>query len=168
MRGSVTSIIVTNVRLKLYCVEVVDITYNIQYSRVNSLIHITFFITSKISGFEPMKQHMRKALLFCFNLKKSADESHRLLKEAYGEHDPTEITCRDWFRRFKSGDFDLKERSGQPEEFKDEDLEASLDDDRCHTLKQLSVTLKITKMAVSKLLHNLGLIHKARNWHHMN
>ena len=39
------------------------ITYNIQYLRV-SLVHITFVITSKMSGLEPTKHHMREALLF--------------------------------------------------------------------------------------------------------
>jgi len=29
---------------------------------------------------------MREALLFCFNLKKSAAESHRMLVEAYGDN----------------------------------------------------------------------------------
>jgi len=29
---------------------------------------------------------MQEALLFCFNLKKSAIESHRMLVEAYGTH----------------------------------------------------------------------------------
>ena len=47
-----------------------DIRYNIQYLRVNSLVHITFFITLKILGFESTIQHIREALLFCFNLKK--------------------------------------------------------------------------------------------------
>ena len=53
------------VTLKIYCVEVVDITYNIQYLRANSLVQITFFITSKMSGFESTEQ---EALLFCFDL----------------------------------------------------------------------------------------------------
>ena len=73
----VTSIIFTEVTLKQYCVEVVDITYNIQYLTWNLLVHITFFITLKMSGFEPTKQHIREALLFCFNLKESAAKSHR-------------------------------------------------------------------------------------------
>jgi len=30
------------------------------------------------------KEHLREALLFCFNLKKSTAESHRLLVEAMG------------------------------------------------------------------------------------
>ncbi|EFN86952.1 hypothetical protein EAI_14031, partial [Harpegnathos saltator] len=34
------------------------------------------------------KQHLREALLFCFNLKKSAAEACRLLEKAYGEHAP--------------------------------------------------------------------------------
>ena len=69
IRDGVTSIIFTEVTLKLYCVEVVDITYNIQYRRVNSLVHLKFFITLNNSGFESAKQRMRETLLFCFNLK---------------------------------------------------------------------------------------------------
>ena len=85
-----------------------------------------------------------------------------MLREAYGEHTLSETTCRDWFRRFKSGDFDLKvkERSGKPKKFEDEDLEALLD----QTLKQLSEPLNVIEMAVSKRLHNLGLVQKAGNW----
>ena len=64
IRDDVTSIIFTEVPVKLYCVEVLDITYNNQYLRVNLFVHIIFFITLKMSGFEPTKQHMREALLF--------------------------------------------------------------------------------------------------------
>ena len=72
---------------------------NLQYLVFES----EFFITSKKSGFGLTKQHMRKVLLFRFNLKKNAAESHRLLRDAYGEHTLSEITCGDWFRKFKSG-----------------------------------------------------------------
>ncbi|MBJ5664573.1 hypothetical protein JGG94_23735 [Salmonella enterica subsp. enterica serovar Infantis] len=59
---------------------------------------------------------MREALLFCFHLKKSAAESHRLLVQAYGKHALSETTCREWFRRFKANEYDVKdkERPGQP------------------------------------------------------
>lgn len=43
------------------------------------------------------KIHLREALIFCFHLKKSAAESHRLLVEAYGEQAPADSTCREWF-----------------------------------------------------------------------
>ncbi|MBJ5570513.1 hypothetical protein JGG62_24225 [Salmonella enterica subsp. enterica serovar Typhimurium] len=54
-----------------------------------------------MSSFVPTKEHLREALLFCFRLKKSAGESHRLLVQAYGKHALSETTCREWFRRFK-------------------------------------------------------------------
>ena len=59
---------------------------------------------------------MREALLFCFNLKKSAAESHRMLVEAYGDNTLSETTCRDWFPRFKDDNFDLsdKKRENRP------------------------------------------------------
>jgi len=44
-----------------------------------------FFIALKMSVCTK-KASLREALFFCFNLKKSAAESHRLLVEAYGEH----------------------------------------------------------------------------------
>ena len=50
----------------------------------------------------PTKQHLREALLFCFNLKKSGAERHRLLCEAYGEHAPSIKNGEYWFRRSKS------------------------------------------------------------------
>ncbi|EFN80187.1 hypothetical protein EAI_11210, partial [Harpegnathos saltator] len=52
----------------------------------------------------------REALLFCFNLKKSAAEARRLLEKVYGEHTPSKIICEDWFKRFRSGDFDTEDK----------------------------------------------------------
>ena len=48
---------------------------------------------------------------FCFHVKKTADESYWLLKEAYGDHAPSQDTMNDWlFWRFKSGDFDVADK----------------------------------------------------------
>ena len=64
---------------------------------------------------------MREALLFCFNLKKPAAESHRMLVEAYGDNALSETTCRDWFRRFNDDNFDLsdKKRENRPRKVED-------------------------------------------------
>ena len=140
-----------------------DITENIQYLRANSLLRITFFITLKMSGFEPTKQHMREVLLCYVNERKCC---HRLLQETFGERALYKTACRGWFRRFKCYHFDLehKERPGQPKEFEEENLEALLGEDRCHILKQLSDRLNDTEMAVSKRFHILGLVLKTENW----
>ncbi|EFN79277.1 Putative uncharacterized protein FLJ37770, partial [Harpegnathos saltator] len=91
------------------------------------------------------KQHLREALLFCFNLKKSAAEVRRLLEEAYGEHAPSKITGEDWFKRFRSGDFDTedKERSGRSKTIEDADLQALLDEDDTQTQDQLAEALNM-------------------------
>ncbi|KYM99711.1 Pleiotropic regulator 1 [Cyphomyrmex costatus] len=118
-----------------------------------------------MSNFVPKKEHLREVLLFCFNLKKSAAESHRLLVEAYGEHALSETTCRDWFRKFKNNDFDVndKKRSGQPKKFEDEELEALLQDDSCQTLKQLSEILNVDVSTVSKRIKIMGMMQNLGN-----
>ncbi|EGI63841.1 Mariner Mos1 transposase [Acromyrmex echinatior] len=75
-------------------------------------------------SFKPNKGHLRELFpqmtlirlktIYFFNLKKSAAEAHRLLVEAYGEAALSERSCREWFQKFKNGEFDVedKERSG--------------------------------------------------------
>ena len=60
--------------------------------------------------FEPTKRNLQEAILFCFHLKKSAAGCHRSIVEAYNNHTLTVQTVKNWFRRFKSGDFDFKDK----------------------------------------------------------
>lgn len=119
-----------------------------------------------MSTFVPTKRNLREALLFCFNWKKKAAESHRLLCEVYGEHAPSQQTCEYWFRRFKSGDFDVddKERPGQPKKFEDDELEALLDKDSCQTQAELAESLEVDLATISRRLKALEMIQKQGNW----
>ena len=56
-----------------------------------------------------------------------------MLVEVYGDSDPSDKTRREWFRCFKSGDFDVgnKERTGRPRAFEDKELQALVDEDPC-------------------------------------
>ena len=51
-------------------------------------------------------------------------EAHRELRKVYGDAALSETTCRDWFRRFKYGDFDVDDRphEGRPKTFEDADV----------------------------------------------
>jgi len=62
-------------------------------------------------------------------LKKSAAEAHRLVVEAYSHAVLNDRSCREWFQKFKNGEFDVKdkERSGRPKVYEDAELEALLD-----------------------------------------
>ena len=68
-----------------------------------------------MSSFVPTNYDLRTALVFCYHLKKTAAESHQTLVEAYGEHALGKTQCFEWFKKFKSGNFDLRnEDRGKP------------------------------------------------------
>ena len=75
--------------------------------------------------------HSWTALIFCFHFKKTAVESYRLLREAYGKFVPSQDACERWFRRFKSGDFEVagKDHGKRPKKFEDVELQALLVED---------------------------------------
>ncbi|GFW23199.1 mariner Mos1 transposase [Trichonephila clavipes] len=65
-----------------------------------------------MSAYEPNSRYLREVLIFCFNMKKSVAEAHRMLSNTYGEAAISERTCREWFQRFKNGDFDVEDQHG--------------------------------------------------------
>ena len=109
--------------------------------------------------FEPTKRNLWETMLFCFHLKKSAAGCHRLLVEAYVNHTSTVQTVENWFRRFKSGDFDLEdeERPGQPKK-------CDQDQDPCVTLEITADELNVDVSTVSKRLKAIGVIQRQGNW----
>ncbi|GBP40010.1 Mariner Mos1 transposase [Eumeta japonica] len=96
---------------------------------------------------------------------KTAAESHRILLEVYDEHVLAEQTCRKWFARFKSGDFELddKVRPGQPKKFEDEES-GLFDVDSCQTLQELATSLAVDLSTVGKRLKTMGMIQKQGYW----
>jgi len=120
----------------------------------------------EMSNFVLTKQHLREILIFCFNWKKSAAEAHRMLVEIYGDTASTDKSCREWFRRFKDGDFSIedKPRSEQPKKFEDKELEALLEEDQSQTQEELAELLGVTQQAVSIRLKAMEMIQKQGNW----
>ena len=119
-----------------------------------------------MSTFIPKKQDLREVLRHYFILKKSAAETHRLLVDIYVEHVPLKTTCKEWFRRFNNADFDVnnKERGGAPNKFEDAQLQASLDEDRCRSLKELSKKVNVDKSTVGKCIPAMGMVQNEGNW----
>ena len=54
-----------------------------------------------------------------------------MLVEAYGEHALGKSQCFNWFKKFKSGNFNVKkeERGRPPKKLEDAELQALLDED---------------------------------------
>jgi len=92
-----------------------------------------------------------RTLIFCYRLKKTAAESHRMLVEAYGKHALDKSQCLEWFKKFKNGDFDVRnEECGKsPKKFEDSELQALLDEDDTQIQQQLADQLNVTREAIS-------------------
>ena len=84
-----------------------------------------------------------------------------MLVEAYGAA-LSERSCREWFQKFKNGQFEDKERSTRPKVYAE--LEALLDEDSCQTQKELALTLRVTQQTILYRLKSLGMIQKQGNW----
>ena len=49
-------------------------------------------------------------------MKKTAAESYQMLVEAYGEHALGKLQCCEWFKKFRSGNFDVWDVKRRSEE----------------------------------------------------
>ena len=76
------------------------------------------------------------------------------------------IDCKYWFKRFKSDNFDMKdkERRGHPKKIEDEKLGTLLDEDPCQTQDELAESLGVDRSTISKRLYALGMIQRQGNW----
>ena len=93
-----------------------------------------------------------------------------MLSNTYGEAAISERMCREWFQRFKNGDFDVEDRhsSGREKVFEDAELEALLEQDSYQNQEELARSLEVTQQAISKRLKAMGMIQKQGNWGRTN
>ena len=89
-----------------------------------------------------------------------------MLSNTYGEAAISERTCREWFQRFKNGDFDVEDRhsGGRKKVFEDAELEGLLEQNSCQNQEELARSLGVTQQAISKRLKAMGMIQKQENW----
>ena len=109
------------------------------------------------------KQHFRHCLLFfAFQLKKNVAEAQEMICSALREDAVFYTTCKKWFQRFKSGNFDLnnEKRPRQPMKVNDEELEQLLEENFCRIQSELVQEFRVTRQAISKRLHKFGRIQK--------
>ena len=89
-----------------------------------------------------------------------------MLREIYGEHSTSIATCKEWFCRFRNGQYDTKDKEhGKPQkQFEDKDLRMLLDEDSCQTQSDLAAALNVTQKCISKRIEVLEMIRKLGNW----
>ena len=80
---------------------------------------------------ECKNEHFRHILLFYFRNGKNAAQAAKELRDAYSEEALKGRQCRNWFDKFRSGDFSLKDeqRSGRPNKVDDDQIKAIIKSD---------------------------------------
>ena len=78
--------------------------------------------------------------------------------DVYGENLLTERQCQNWFTRFRSGDFDLKDipRSGCPTEVDDDKIKARIENNRRSVTRGIVEKLNISHTCAERHLKQLG------------
>ena len=74
--------------------------------------------------------------------------------------------CRNWFDKFRSEDFSLKDeqRSVQPNEVDDGQIKAIIESDRHVTVREIEEMLKIPKSTIEHHIQRFGLVKKLNIW----
>ena len=73
---------------------------------------------------ECKNEHFRHILFFYFCKEKNAAQAAKKLRDVYGEETLKDRQCRNWFNKFLSEDFSLKDEqlSGRPNEVDDDHI----------------------------------------------
>lgn len=77
----------------------------------NSAIQVSYnniFYSIEYVNFCAYKLDLQIILIFCYHFKKIAVESHRMLVEEYGAHAFCKSQGFECFKKFKSGDFEVR------------------------------------------------------------
>jgi hypothetical protein len=61
-----------------------------------------FVIKCDVLSMESVKEQ-RMCVIFCFKVRKTAAETHSMLREAHGNDTLSQTTTYKWFKRFKNG-----------------------------------------------------------------
>ena len=115
---------------------------------------------------EDQKEHFRHILLFYFRKGKNASQAHKKLCAVYGDEAIKERQCQNWFAKFRSGDFSLKDekRSGRPVEVDDDLIKAIIDSDRHSTTREIAEKLQVSHTCIENHLKQLGYVQKLDTW----
>ena len=114
---------------------------------------------------ECKNEHFRHILLFYFRKGKNAAQAAKKLRDLYGEEALKDRQCRNFFDKFRSGDFSLKDegRSGRPNEV-DDQIKAIIESDRHVTVREIEEMLKIPKSTIDRHIQRFELIKKLDIW----
>ncbi|GIY06482.1 histone-lysine N-methyltransferase SETMAR [Caerostris darwini] len=103
---------------------------------------------------EEQDPHFRRIILYHFQKGKNASQAHKKLCAAYGNEALKERQCQNWFAKYRSGDFSLKndQRSGLPDEVDETHSKVIIDSYRHSTKREIAEKLNVSHTYIQKKL----------------
>ena len=87
--------------------------------------------------------------MLCFIISRKEKYNHNVknICAVYGKDAVTDLTCQNWFVKFRVGDFllDNASRSGQSLEFDRDQTKTLIENNQCYTMQEIADILKIFK-----------------------
>lgn len=113
-----------------------------------------------------ISQEIRNVLLFYFKKGVKSGETLKKICAVYGESALSRKTVCAWFRRFRSGNFDVKDqhRSGRPATEKVNEILKLIHEDRHINIRHIANELNISTATVSRHLNKAGYTKKLDVW----
>lgn len=115
---------------------------------------------------QDQKEHFRHILLFYYRKGKNAVQARKKLCEIYGEGILTVRQCQNWFSKFRSDNFDIKDapRPGRPVEADEDKIKALIEANRRITTREIAARLNLSNSTVHDHMKRLGFVSKLDIW----
>ena len=115
---------------------------------------------------ECKNEYFLHIFLFYFRKEKNAAQAAKNLRDVYAEEAIKDRQCRNWFDKFRSGDFSLsdEQRSSRPNEVDDDQIKAIIETDHHVSVREIEEMLKIPKLTIDHHIQRLGLVVKLEIW----
>lgn len=113
-----------------------------------------------------ISEKIRYILQFYYDKGKNAAQAHKKICAIYGDSALSDSTARKWFRRFREGNFDVKDalRTGRPITEKVDLILEKIKEDRHISTRDIAAELNIDHVTVWNHLHNAGYTKKLDVW----
>ena len=105
------------------------------------------------------KVYLCHFILYEFQQGRNATEACRNLLKVFGECIVSDRTCRRWFKKFETGDFDLSNMGG-PSLIDNNVVKTMLEQDPFLTTSEIAERLNLAQQTISDYIWKIGLVWK--------
>ncbi|KOX76124.1 Histone-lysine N-methyltransferase SETMAR [Melipona quadrifasciata] len=112
------------------------------------------------------KMHLRHVMLRCFKKGNSAKDTADEIFTVYGSGTTTIRTVRNWFKKFRAGNFELKDedRSGRPATTDTDIIKTVLTENPRYSVREIVDATNIPKTTVHEHLIKIGYANRCEVW----